>query len=98
MKFKILSILALLVVNLGNVFAQSRSVTLSVPSMNCPTCPITVKLALEKVAGVSKVGVELKKRTIMVDFDDEKTSIKALIQATTNAGYPSTEKSDSKDE
>ena len=71
-------------------FAASRTVTLSVPGMNCPVCPITVKKALQRVAGVEKVTVTLEPKEVVVTFDDTKTTVEALRAATANAGYPST--------
>jgi len=71
------------------VWAASKTVTLSVPTMDCPVCPITVKKALSKVAGVSQTVVNFDKRQAVVTFDDTKTSIDALTHATKNAGYPS---------
>ena len=35
-------------------------------------------------------GVNGEERDATVTFDDEKTTVEALTQATTNAGYPST--------
>ena len=35
------------------VIAATKTVTLSVPGMNCAACPITVKKALGKVPGVA---------------------------------------------
>lgn len=72
------------------VWAAARTVTLAVPSMDCPVCPITVKKALTGVPGVSRVEVNFDKRVAIVTFDDAKTSVEALTQATRNAGYPST--------
>lgn len=60
------------------------------PTMNCAMCPITVKKALTKVDGVSRAEVSYEDKEAMVTFDDEKTSADALIEATTNAGFPST--------
>ncbi len=71
------------------VWAASKTVTLSVPTMDCPVCPITVKKALTKIAGVSQTVVNFDKRQAVVTFDDTKTSIDALTHATKNAGYPS---------
>ncbi|HJV53729.1 MAG TPA: cation transporter, partial [Noviherbaspirillum sp.] len=34
--------------------AKSRTVSLNVPTMDCATCPITIKAALLKVPGVSR--------------------------------------------
>jgi periplasmic mercuric ion binding protein len=41
------------------------------------------------VPGVAKADVSPEKGTASVVFDDQKTSVVALIGATTNAGYPS---------
>src|SRR5438093_12040475 len=71
------------------VWAARKTVTLDVPGMTCPTCPITIKKALNKVQGVSKVDVSYEKKQAVVTFDDTKTDTKALVKATTNAGYPS---------
>ncbi len=72
------------------VWAATRTVTLAVPSMDCPVCPITVKKALTGVPGVGRVDVNFEQRVARVTFDDGKTSVEALTQATRNAGYPST--------
>jgi mercuric ion binding protein len=70
--------------------AAQQTVTLSVPGMTCSACPITVKAALNRVEGVNAVDVRYEERDATVTFDDAKTSVEALTQATTNAGYPST--------
>jgi periplasmic mercuric ion binding protein len=70
-------------------WASTRTVTLNVSGMTCAACPITVKKALEKVPGVSKVEVQFDKKQALVTFDDAKTNTDALVKATTNAGYPS---------
>lgn len=70
--------------------AATKTVTLSVPGMNCAACPITVKKALGKVPGVAKTDVNLDKREATVTFDDGRTNVEALTRATQDAGYPST--------
>ena len=69
--------------------AATKTVTLSVPGMYCSTCPITVRTALSRVAGVSHVSTSLKRKEAVVTFDDAKTSVDALSRATAGAGYPS---------
>lgn len=76
--------------------AAVQTITLSVPGMNCPVCPITVKKALEKVAGVKKAKVDFKSKEAMVTFEDARTNPDQLIKATTDAGYPSTLKGGAK--
>jgi len=71
-------------------WAASTTVTLSVPTMDCPVCPITVKKALGKLAGVEAVTVNFDRREATVTFDDVKTNVEALTRATRDAGYPST--------
>ncbi len=65
---------------------------LSVPNMACAACPITVKKALEKVPGVGKVKATYKPKEAVVTFDDAKTSVERLMEATMQAGFPSSVK------
>lgn len=81
--------MATLAVFASPLWATTQTVTLSVPGMNCATCPITVKKALTQVSGVGKVEVSLGRRDAKVTFDDAKTSLEALTRATKDAGYPS---------
>ena len=71
-------------------FAAQKTVVLAVPSMNCAACPITVRKALEKVAGVKKIKATLEPPQAVVTFDDAMTSVEKLMEATRQAGYPST--------
>ncbi|MDE2146562.1 MAG: mercury resistance system periplasmic binding protein MerP [Burkholderiales bacterium] len=82
--------LALCTLLAAPAWSVPRTVTLSLPTMDCPVCPITVKKALERVPGVSRSEVDLGKRQAVVQFDDAKTTAQALTHATTDAGYPST--------
>jgi len=70
-------------------WASPRTVTLNVSGMTCPACPVTVKKALEKVPGVSKIEVRYERKQMLVTFDDAKTDTNTLVKATTDAGYPS---------
>ncbi|MGI4848033.1 MAG: mercury resistance system periplasmic binding protein MerP [Janthinobacterium lividum] len=69
--------------------AETRTVALNVPTMDCATCPITIKAALNKVPGVTRAKVSYERREAVVVFDDSKTSTDALKKATSDAGYPS---------
>lgn len=87
---KNLVILSLLSMFSVTAWADLKSVTLAVPGMDCPVCPITVRKALEKIEGVHKVIVEYEDRTVVVDYDDTRATLPVLTQATTDAGFPST--------
>jgi mercuric ion binding protein len=88
-RFALTTLLALLSMP---ALAAIQTVTLSVPGMTCAACPITVKAALNKVDGVSQIDVSYPDREAVVTFDDTRTSVEALTEATTNAGYPSAPK------
>uniref|UniRef100_UPI003F491800 mercury resistance system periplasmic binding protein MerP n=1 Tax=Cupriavidus taiwanensis TaxID=164546 RepID=UPI003F491800 len=85
---RLLAALALAVVTAPG-WAATRTVTLSVPGMTCAACPITVRHALSKVAGVEKTDVRFEPREAVVTFDDGTTTVQALTKATADAGYPS---------
>lgn len=80
---------ALLLLGAVSCFAAQRQVTLTVPTMDCATCPVTIKVALLKVSGVSKAVVSYAHRDAKVTFDDSQTTIAELTRATDAAGYPS---------
>jgi mercuric ion binding protein len=67
-----------------------QTVTLDVKNMTCAVCPITVKKALEKVAGVTSATVNFDKKQAQVTFDDGVATVDKLREATANAGYPAT--------
>ena len=69
--------------------AKQQTVLLNVPTMDCATCPITIKAALSKVPGVSKVKVSYEKREAVIVYDDAKATVADLKQATEDVGYPS---------
>lgn len=73
-------------------WAAERTVTLSVQNMYCAACPTIVRKSLEAVPGVGKAVVSYKDKTAVVTYDDGKTDVKALTNATANAGYPSAPK------
>jgi mercuric ion binding protein len=77
---------------MANQTTDRREVTIPVSGMTCAACPITIKKALLKVAGVQKVAVSYEKLEAVVTYDDAKTTVDALTEATKRAGYPSSEK------
>jgi mercuric ion binding protein len=69
--------------------AKQQTVKLNVPTMDCATCPITIKASLVKVPGVSKVQVSYARREAVIVYDDAKATVADLKKATEDAGYPS---------
>lgn len=73
----------------STAWASPQTVVLSIPGMTCTSCPLVVKAALKKIDGVSDIDVGYKQKDVTVTFDDTKTKIEELIEATADAGYPS---------
>jgi mercuric ion binding protein len=69
--------------------AKQQTVALNVPTMDCATCPITIKASLSKVPGVSRVKVSYEKREAVIVYDDAQASVADLKKATEDVGYPS---------
>jgi len=70
--------------------SERREVVLSVPDMNCPMCPITVRRALNGVDGVDEAEADLDTKQARVVFDPARTDSRALIAAIENAGFSAT--------
>jgi mercuric ion binding protein len=86
---KATTLLAALLLVPGLVLAKAQTVSLNIPTMDCATCPITIKAALVKVPGVSKVKVSYDRREAVIVYDDSKATVTDLKKATEDAGYPS---------
>ena len=62
--------------------------TFAIENMTCATCPITVRKAMEGVAGVSAVQVDFTAKTARATYDPKRTTAARIAAASTNAGYP----------
>ncbi len=88
---RVSTVLAFLpVLFLGSLPALSaeKTVTLSI-DMWCPSCPYIIKRTLAKVPGVLDVTVSYDDQVAIVRFDDDKTDVTSLTQATADVGFPS---------
>lgn len=68
--------------------AAERTAVLAVANMSCASCSYIVKKTMEGVSGVSSVNVSYGKKTATVIFDDARTTVDAIAQASTNTGFP----------
>ena len=69
---------------------QARMQTFAIENMTCAACPITVRTAMKRVAGVKSVDVDFKAKTATVAFDPDVATAEQIAAASTNAGYPAT--------
>lgn len=79
-----------LLLSTKSAWAGEQTIKLSVPDMNCASCPYMVKKAISKVDGVLSVSATMKDRSATVAFDDTKTNVDQVRAATASIGYPST--------
>lgn len=68
---------------------NSKTSTLTVEGMTCPSCVAHVNRALRDLDGVEAVDVRLREGTVVVRHEAE---VELLIEALREAGYPSSPK------
>jgi len=68
----------------------TRQVTLSVQNMTCAACTVTVKKSLTHLDGVKDAKVTANPPRAVVTYDPTRVSVERMVDATTNAGFPST--------
>lgn len=82
-----------LALSAGIAQAEPRTVVLNVDNATCALCGPIVKMTLQRVSGVTAVDLKeadaFSGAVATVQFDDSIADVQALIDATTNAGYPS---------
>ncbi|MCH5152226.1 MAG: heavy metal translocating P-type ATPase [Clostridiales bacterium] len=59
----------------------------NVTGMTCAACSAHVENAVKKLDGVTTVSVSLLTNSMAVEFDENKTSVKAIISAVSKSGY-----------
>ena len=64
-----------------------QHIVLNIAGMTCGGCTNSVKQVLTALPGVAKVDVSLQHGNAEVAFDPAQSSIEALRQAVTNAGF-----------
>ena len=69
--------------------AGEQTVTLSVPTMNCAICPITVSKALMQVEGVVEAITDYETKTAVVIYDNEMADVELLTVGRQSMRFPS---------
>ncbi|MFA5971451.1 MAG: cation transporter [Lentimicrobiaceae bacterium] len=65
----------------------NKTVTLAIEGMTCTGCENTIQESVAKIAGVTEIKASHLDSTAVVSFDSTQTSIAAIGDAVTNAGY-----------
>ena len=74
---------------LALAMTMPKLITLSVPTMNCAMCPLTVKASLLKIQDVNVTSAGIEDGLVKLSYNDQTTDISELLLATKMAGYPS---------
>lgn len=62
-------------------------IILNVEGMHCAACSAAVERALSKIDGVENASVNLTANNALINFDESKTTVEAMITAINNAGF-----------
>ena len=61
--------------------------SLNVEGMTCQHCVQIITDALGKIAGTNKVTVDLDKKEVQVDYNDEKTNLQEISDKIVEVGF-----------
>jgi P-type Cu+ transporter len=62
----------------------------NIEGMTCDSCAADIKETLEETAGVREADVTFKRKTAIVNFDEETVQEKTLIKKIQDIGYTAT--------
>jgi len=74
------------------LFAGEKTVEISLPTVQCPTCEKTIKKALNKVDGFMNIEIDLETKKATVTYDDSKTDLSKIEDGIAGAGYDANDK------
>lgn len=69
-----------------------KTVTFSIPEINCGHCTSSIEGALKDLAGIQSVTTSVEDKTAIVEFAEETITTSAIIAAIDDVGFSATEK------
>ena len=63
---------------------------LNIEGMHCDPCPMDIREALLETAGVREADTSLKRKTAIVEFDEDTVQLSTLIKKIQDLGYTAT--------
>lgn len=67
--------------------AENR-IELNAPAIRCDGCAASIKRSLGTLAGVKNVDVDVRRKAVVVAFDDEVTGSPQIRERLSLAGFP----------
>ena len=61
-----------------------------IEGMHCDSCAADIKETLEETAGVKEADVTFKRKTAIVDFDEETVQQSTIVKKIQDLGYTAT--------
>jgi copper chaperone CopZ len=61
-----------------------------IEGMHCDSCAVDIKETLEETAGVHEADVTFKRKTAIIDFDEETVQQSTLVKKIQDLGYTAT--------
>lgn len=58
-----------------------------IEGMHCDSCPVDIKETLEDTAGVREADTSLKRKTAIVEFDENTVQLATLVKKIQDLGY-----------
>ena len=65
---------------------RMKSLTLKVPGISCSHCEMSIKKALNAI-GITEVAVDIKNKTVALEYDSDKVSYDMVKTAIGDQGY-----------
>lgn len=62
----------------------------NIEGMHCDSCAVDIKETLEETAGVREADVTFKRKTAIVDFDEETVQQSTIVKKIQDLGYKAT--------
>lgn len=62
--------------------------TFQVPEVSCAHCKSSIEGALKPLDGVHEATVDIDRKVVTVDFDDERLDRSTVVQTIKAVGYP----------
>ncbi|HEV7842534.1 MAG TPA: heavy metal-associated domain-containing protein [Pyrinomonadaceae bacterium] len=62
----------------------------NIEGMHCDSCAVDIKETLEETAGINEVDVTFKRKTAIVDFDEETVQQSTIVKKIQDLGYRAT--------
>jgi copper chaperone CopZ len=69
------------------LLSQSKRIVIPTQGMTCMGCAAQVKDSLKNITGVNNISVDLVKRTVTVDYNDDKFDPSVAVKKIKDLGY-----------